>query len=237
MLTEFLAPARLPPGLRVYAIGDPHGCIEQLEEMHDRIAEQILDHPAERAVMVHLGDYVDRGPESAAVVAALLDAPPLHGIEVVNLIGNHEQMMLAALTPGAPLQVIDFWLDNGGGATLESYGAQAADRDSWAAVPDEHLAFLRGCRTSYAAGGYFFAHAGIRPGVPLDQQDVMDLTWIREPFLSWRGRLPAVVVHGHTPARAPEILPHRIGLDTGVVFGGPLTCAVLEEDRIGFLFV
>ena len=237
MLTEHLAPSQLPPGLRLYAVGDPHGCAEQLEEMHDRIAEQVLDHPTDQVVIVHLGDYVDRGPESAAVIGALLGPPPLPGIEVVNLIGNHEQMMLAALDPTAPEEVIRFWLDNGGGATLESYGASATDLRSWDLVPREHLAFLRRCRPSFAAGGYFFAHAGIRPGVPLDRQDIMDLTWIREPFLSWRGRLPAVVVHGHTPAKAPEVRAHRIGLDTGAVFGGPLTCAVLEEDRIGFLYV
>ncbi|SFK29736.1 metallophosphoesterase family protein [Falsiroseomonas stagni] len=235
MLTEFLAPARLPHGQRIYAIGDPHGCVGRLEALHDRIAEHLLDHPVERATLIHLGDYVDRGPDSAAVIDLLLGPPPLHGMQVVNLVGNHEQMMLAALSPTAPDAVLDFWLDNGGGATLESYGLSPRDPTGWAAVPDDHLAFLRGCRASHAAGGYFFAHAGIRPDVPLAAQDVMDLTWIREPFLSWRGPVPAVVVHGHTPCKAPEIRGHRIGIDTGAVFGGDLTCAVLQDDRIGFL--
>jgi serine/threonine protein phosphatase 1 len=234
MLTEYLAPARLPPGERIYAIGDPHGCAGRLAALHDRIADHLLAYPAEAATLIHLGDYVDRGPDSAAVIDLLLDPPPLHGLKVVNLIGNHEQMMLAALSPTAPDQVVSFWLDNGGGATLESYGLSPEDPANWDEVPAEHLAFLRACRPSHAAGGYFFAHAGVRPDVPLAQQDVMDLTWIREPFLSWRGHLPAVVVHGHTPSKTPEVRAHRIGIDTGAVFGGDLTCVVLEEDRIGF---
>jgi len=235
MLTEFLAPARLPPGQRIYAIGDAHGCVARLETLHDRIVDHLLDHPAEQATLIHLGDYVDRGPDSAAVIDLLLGPPPLHGLRVVNLMGNHEQMMLAALSPTAPDQVVSFWLDNGGGATLDSYGLHPEDGPTFESIPDEHLAFLRGCRTSHAAGGYFFAHAGIRPDVPLDAQDIMDLTWIREPFLSWRGPIPAVVVHGHTPSKTPEVRAHRIGIDTGAVFGGDLTCAVLEDDRIGFL--
>ena len=236
MLTEFLAPASLPAGLRVYAIGDTHGCAARLEALHDRIAEDVLAHPPERAVLVHLGDYVDRGPDSAGVIDLLLAPPPLHGMEVVNLLGNHEQMMLAALAPRATEEVVGFWLENGGDATLESYGIDPADMAAWDGVPGDHIAFLRSCRPSFAAGGYFFAHAGIRPEVALAHQDVMDLAWIREPFLSWRGRLPAVVVHGHTPAKAPEVRSHRIGIDTGAVYGGPLTCAVFETDRLGFIY-
>ena len=236
MLTELLAPATLPPGLRVYAIGDTHGCAARLEAMHGHIAEDVLAHPPERAILVHLGDYVDRGPDSATVIDLLLGPPPLHGMEMVNLLGNHEQMMLAALAPSATAEVVGFWLDNGGGATLESYGIDPDDRAAWDAVPEEHLAFMRACRPSFAAGGYFFVHAGIRPEVPLSRQDPMDLAWIREPFLSWRGRLPAVVVHGHTPSKEPEVRSHRIGIDTGAVFGGPLTCAVFENDRVGFIY-
>jgi serine/threonine protein phosphatase 1 len=155
---------------------------------------------------------------------------------VVNLIGNHEQMMLAALDPRADEGVVGFWLDNGGAATLESYAADPRDRRTWAAVPRGDLALLGRLLPSLAVGGYLFAHAGVRPGVALDAQDPMDLAWIREPFLSWRGGLPAVVVHGHTPCEGPEVLEHRIGIDTGAVFGGPLTCAVLEGERVGFIF-
>lgn len=235
MVSGELAPATLPPGLRVYAIGDVHGCAERLAALHARVQADLLGWPAERAVLVHLGDYVDRGPDSAGVVD-LLWAPAVPGVEVVNLLGNHEQMMLDALHPRASGEQVQFWLENGGSEALESYGADPRDPATWLAVPDEHLATLASCRVSWRAGGYFFAHAGVRPDVPLDRQDPDDLAWIREPFLSWPHGLEAVVVHGHTPTAAPEVLAHRIGLDTGAVYGGPLTCAVLEGDRIGFLF-
>lgn len=236
MLAESLSPGWLPDGVRVYAVGDSHGCADRLAILHLLIAEHAAARPAAQTVIVHLGDYVDRGRDSAAVIARLRRGSPVAGATVVNLIGNHEQMMIAALDPRAEADVVTFWLDNGGGPTLESYGADPAELESWAAVPAEDLAFLRRLRPSFALGGYFFAHAGVRPEVALEEQDIMDLAWIREPFLSWRGRLPAVVVHGHTPAQGPEVLPHRIGLDTGAVFGGPLTCAVLEGERVGFLY-
>jgi serine/threonine protein phosphatase 1 len=235
MIAESLGPGWLPDGLRVYAIGDVHGCAGRLAELHERIAEDLEDRPVGEALLVHLGDYVDRGPASAAVVARLRAAPP-PGLTAIHLVGNHEQMMLAALDPRAEEEVVGFWLDNGGGATLESYGADPRDMRSWDRVPAADLAFLRRLRPSFALGGYFFAHAGVRPDIPLDRQDAMDLAWIREPFLSWRGRLDAVVVHGHTPSEGPEVLPHRIGIDTGAVFGGALTCAVLEGETLGFLF-
>jgi serine/threonine protein phosphatase 1 len=144
---------------------------------------------------------------------------------MVCLMGNHEQMMVAALDPASDPSAMAVWQGNGGSATLASYGA----------VPHSDLAWLGALPDRVALGGYVFAHAGIRPGVPLAEQDRHDLLWIREPFLSWRGALAGVVVHGHTRAAAPEILPHRINLDTGAVYGGPLTCAVLEADRVGFL--
>ena len=235
MLAESFSPGWLPEGIRVYAVGDSHGCADRLLALHEQIAFHAADSPPARILLIHLGDYVDRGPDSAGVIRMLRRPPPVPGAAVVNLNGNHEQMMLAALDRRAAEEVVGFWLDNGGGATLGSYGADEDDLRSWAAVPEEDLRFMRELRPSLALGGYFFAHAGIRPDLPLDRQDIMDLAWIREPFLSWRGRLPAVVVHGHTPSDGPEVLPHRIGIDTGAVYGGPLTCAVLEGDRVGFL--
>jgi serine/threonine protein phosphatase 1 len=216
--------------MRVLAIGDVHGCSFLLDDLLGWVA------PAADDTVVTLGDYVDRGPDSAGVLALLQGTPPVRGAQVVNLGGNHEQMMQAALDPRADEQVVGFWLDNGGAATLESYAADPRDMRSWAAVPRRDREWLTRLRPSLALGGYVLTHAGVRPGVPLDAQDPMDLAWIREPFLSWRGGLGAVVVHGHTPCDGPEVLDHRIGIDTGAVFGGPLTCAVLEDDRLGFLF-
>jgi serine/threonine protein phosphatase 1 len=237
MLSEFLAPAALPADLRIYAVGDLHGCAGRLDALHELIAADSAALPPMRTVLVYLGDYVDRGPDSAGVVERLMRPPPVRGAEVVTLLGNHEQMMLEALAPRPAQGAAGLWLGNGGTATLESYGADPDNPEGWeAAVDADHLDFLAGCALSWSAGDYLFVHAGVRPDLPLHRQDAMDLLWMREPFLSWQGELEAVVVHGHTPAGQPEVLPHRIGLDTGAVFGGPLTCAVLEADRLRFLF-
>jgi len=235
MVAESLSSAWLPDGVRVYAIGDVHGCEDKLAALHQAIAAHHAARPAGRAVIVHLGDYVDRGPDSRGVLARLRGAPPVPGAAVVNLVGNHEQLMLAALHPAATEEMVELWLENGAVATLDSYGLAPRVPEEWGALPAEDRAFLRGLRPSFALGGYFFAHAGVRPDVPLDRQDPMDLAWIREPFLSHEGKLAAVVVHGHTPAKAPEVRAHRIGLDTGAVYGGKLTCGVFEGDRVGFL--
>jgi serine/threonine protein phosphatase 1 len=175
----------------------------------------------------------------------------LAGTETINLLGNHEQMMLAALgllPPGfaddeAEHAVIN-WLYNGGEASLRSWGLTPADPPSvWRArIPAAHLAFLRSLRLQHRVGPYLFVHAGLRPGVPLGRQSPHDQTWIREPFLSWTGDLKVgepglVVVHGHTPVAAPVVKPHRIGIDTGAVAGGALTCLVLEGERMGFLSI
>jgi serine/threonine protein phosphatase 1 len=126
------------------------------------------------------------------------------------------------------------WLANGGRQTLASYGesVESRARDS---IPAAHLDFMRGLRLSWRAGGYFFVHAGVQPGVGLEAQDEQDLLWIRAPFLGSEADHGAVVVHGHTPRAEAEIRRNRINIDTGAVFGGPLTCLVLEGDRMGFL--
>jgi serine/threonine protein phosphatase 1 len=235
MVNETLSPGSLPPGERVYAIGDVHGCDRQLAALHQRIAADARANPMPLVTLVHLGDYVDRGPESAAVLERLLGPPPLAEARVVNLLGNHEAMLLDACAPDAVPEAMGYWVDNGGAATLQSYGASPEEEDSWTAVPEPHIALLRGLKLYHRAGDYLFVHAGIRPGIPLERQDPFDLIWIREPFLSFEGDLPQVVVHGHTPARQPVILPHRIGIDTGACFGGELTCLVLEAQTLRFL--
>jgi serine/threonine protein phosphatase 1 len=235
LATGILAPGALPRGLRIYAIGDVHGCDDRLGALHAQIAADARAHPTEEVVLVHLGDYVDRGEDSAGVLERLLGPPPVPGAEVVNLLGNHEVMMLDACDPRSPAGAMPFWLENGGTETLASYRTSSEDPAPWEAIPQEHLELLRGCALRWAAGDYLFVHAGVRPGVPLDRQDPFDLIWIREPFLSFEGDLPQIVVHGHTPVAAPAVRPHRIGIDTGACFGGVLTCLVLEGQRMRFL--
>lgn len=231
------APATLPLGERVYAIGDVHGCLDRLRALHRAVAADIVARPVASVKLVHLGDYIDRGPDSAGVLGLLAGQPPPPGVgAVVNLLGNHEAMMLAALTERSP-RVVRHWLVNGGEATLRSLGLdETADPATWArCLPASWLEFLRGLSLTHRVGGYLFAHAGVRPGVAIAAQTREDLLWIREPFLSAAAPFGAVVVHGHTPAPAPVVRPNRIGIDTGAVMGGRLTCAVLEADQIGFI--
>lgn len=220
----------------MYAVGDVHGCASRLAALHRMIARDLAERPVAEATLVHLGDYIDRGPDSAAVVAMLLHGPAVPAARVVNLMGNHEDMMLAALTEGGSESAVH-WMANGGAESLRSWCVPERRRPAqWCGfIPEAHLAFLRGLALSHREGPYLFVHAGIRPGVPLDRQSREDLVWIREPFLSWPGELGAVVVHGHTPSREPVVKANRIGIDTGAVIGGKLTCGVLEGDRVGIL--
>ncbi len=229
------APGTLPAGVRVYAIGDVHGCAERLRALHAQIAGDVLGRPATRVVIVHLGDYIDRGPDSAGVIETLVRPPPIQGAQAVNLMGNHERCMLDAVGGSLPSQTD--WMFNGGANALASWGIDPlASWSNWkSAIPQRHLAFIGGLSSSFRLGGYFFAHAGVRPGISLDDQSESDLLSIRHMFLSSAADFGAVVVHGHTPADEPVVRANRIGIDTGAVFGGRLTCAVLEGDRVGFL--
>lgn len=227
------APGRLPSGLRVYAIGDVHGCAGKLASLHEAVARDWALSPAERCAIVYLGDYVDRGPDSAAVLEQLCGSLPVDGAERIALRGNHEAMMLESMAAGPGTVAEDMWLWNGGDATLSSYGA----RQGALVLPLRHHALLAAMPLSWEAGDYLFVHAGIDPRRPLEAQRNQDLLWIREPFLSWPRALPRIVVHGHTPCRAPELRPNRIGIDTGAVAGGRLTCLVLEAAQLRFLSV
>jgi len=229
------APARMPPGRRVYAIGDIHGCDAQLGNLHALIAEDLARRPIDSAVLLHIGDYVDRGADTAGVLSRLAGGPPLDSIRTINLLGNHDETMLHALS-GDRAAATD-WLFAGGKPALESYGIDPeSPRDSWLPqIPSGHLEFLRGLMLCHQEGGYFFVHAGVRPGIALDRQTREDMLRIRQPFLYTEQDLGAVVVHGHTPVKEPVVRHNRIAIDTGAVFGGQLTCVMLESETIGFL--
>lgn len=239
--------ARAPEGLRVYAIGDIHGCLARLEALHRAILEDARSSTGRR-LLVYLGDYIDRGEDSRGVIELLLQPSPADErgpFERVFLKGNHEDFMLQALEDKS---VLVPWLANGGEQTCRSYGIEPTappdgtpDLLAWlrdaldAALPPEHRAFLRALKSSHSEGGYYFCHAGIDPAVALDRQAEQDLLWMREPFLSSRQTFGKVVVHGHTPTSAPDRRPNRIGIDTGACYGGRLTALVLDGDEQRFL--
>lgn len=236
MLRFHPAPGRIGAGRRVYAIGDVHGCDRQLAELHRLIAADLKARPIRLPTLVHIGDYVDRGPDSAGVVRRLMRGSPVKGLEVVNLMGNHERTMLDALD-GQRAAGTD-WLISGGREALASWGADPeGPREAWREhVPEAEVAFLKKLEFWHQEGDYFFAHAGVRPGVPLRQQSHEDLLRIRHVFLSSEADHGGIVVHGHTPVRhGPEVYANRINIDTGAVFGRALTCLVLEGERLAFL--
>jgi serine/threonine protein phosphatase 1 len=237
-------PARVPPGVCVYAVGDIHGRVDLLAEIQRLIAED-ASHltPGTDKLVVYVGDFVDRGMESRQVIDRLLEQP-LPEFSAVHLLGNHDAWLLSFLIDA---QIGPTWLRYGGDATLHSYGVSVGlQRDDVGLyeklqaelrerVPRRHVDFLQSLELSYETGDFLFAHAGVRPSTPLDQQTAEDLLWIREPFLSWRHDLDRVVVHGHTVVAAPIVRNNRIGIDTGACWTGCLTCLVLEEGSHRFL--
>ncbi|HWK47588.1 MAG TPA: metallophosphoesterase family protein [Stellaceae bacterium] len=236
------APA-VPEGTRVYAVGDIHGRGDLLESLHDKIRQDAFTAQAPRNVVVYLGDYVDRGPDSAQVIDLLINRPLL-GFEHVHLKGNHETAMLHFLVDA---QAGIDWMSFGGDATLFSYGVRPPQRlaetdgleraqaELLQVVPRSHLAFLTRLQPYHIENDFFFVHAGIRPGVPFERQTEEDLLWIRGPFLDSGADFGKIVVHGHTIDEQPVLRRNRIGIDTGAYTTGKLTCLVIEGAEYGFL--
>lgn len=240
--------SKAPPstgGRLVYAVGDVHGRLDALQPLVADIRADAARHRGQGPpLLVLLGDYVDRGPESAGVIELILKLSADPALEVCALMGNHESALLAFLDDPAGAAG---WLDHGGGPTLASYGVtpppSRAGEQGWGeardalvrALPPAHLSFLRGLRLMAVVGDYAFVHAGVRPGAPLDRQAAQDLLWIRQPFLEAPGPFEKVIVHGHTPAEEPQILPHRLGIDTGAFATGVLTAVRLQGEAQGLL--
>lgn len=233
--------APLPDTGRLYVIGDIHGRSDLLDRMVGEIANDLTARPIAASLVVTVGDYVDRGPDSRGVIERLLRNP--FPTRLIALKGNHELLLEGFLLDP---QVADHWRRYGGLETLQSYGVPVGDvmrgKEYPAAalalahaIPAEHFDFLGSLRTSLTVGNYFICHAGVRPGVPLDRQTEEDLLWIREPFLASRTDFGKVIVHGHTPAEQPELLPNRINVDTGAFMTGRLTCAALDADGVRFI--
>lgn len=231
-----------PAGKRLYAVGDIHGRLDLLDDLLGRIEDDILARPIGTAAVVFLGDLIDRGPNSAGVVERLRT---LHDFPAKSLflLGNHEEVLLRVLDAEAGLAYD--WLGFGGDACVESYGVSAATLQAMderriadvlrEAIPAAHIEFLKSFGDTFTFGDYLFVHAGIRPGLPIAEQQPKDLRWIRNPFLNDTHDHGCMVVHGHTISDGVDRRTNRIGIDTGAYRTGVLTAVVIEGADLRFL--
>ncbi|WP_041864773.1 metallophosphoesterase family protein [Sphingomonas sp. MM-1] len=227
-------PTALPAGQRVCAIGDIHGCLDMFGHLLERIDEDLAMRGGGATEVVILGDFIDRGPDSAALVELLRAFDADSGVTV--LMGNHEAMAVDALRGGD--EAMALWLGNGGGETLESWDVppavlDAGDVEAIAAaardiVPDDAIAWLEALPHYKIVGDYLFVHAGVRPGVPIADQDPRDLLWIRDEFLDSKADHGHFVIHGHSATEQVQERRNRIGIDTGAYWTGRLTALCLE---------
>ncbi|ESW70236.1 metallophosphatase [Mesorhizobium sp. LSJC268A00] len=231
--------ARAPDGMRLYAIGDVHGRLDLLAAMHRRIESELEYKPTSDWRVIHLGDYVDRGPESKGVIDFLIEAQkrdPRH----LMLAGNHDIGFLDFLDEPDPEGL---FIRYGGVQTAQSYGVDLAGHASWFgkaealrrghqalvnAVPQAHVDFLRSLQLSLISGDFFLCHAGVRPDVPLASQSPQDLVWIRDVFHNHPGLYPKVIVHGHTPVPQAEVMPNRVNVDTLAWQSGMLSALAVD---------
>jgi len=237
-LTRPTDPPRLPDGVRIYAITDIHGCSDLLRQMFNVIDADLARSPARDSIQVFLGDYIDRGPDSRGTIDLLIERSKRH--KTIFLRGNHELLLLLALTD--PARFLE-WKRFGGLQTLLSYGIKPTNHPAKAevleliealahAIPKTHFDFLRALRPSFCCGDFFFVHAGVRPGVPLDRQRDEDLLWIRDEFLESDQYFGKYVVHGHSPVLAPDIRLNQINIDTGAYATGNLTLLSIQGASI-----
>ena len=229
-------------GARAYAVGDIHGRLDLLDMLLAKIEADMAARPAERVFIIFLGDLIDRGPDSAGVVERLRTYRPA-AARTIFLAGNHEEVLLRMLA--GETKILPSWLKFGGAECARSYGLdpdalvmideEAALQLLQAKVPRAHREFLESFADTFRFGDYLFVHAGIRPGIGIEEQDRHDLRWIREPFLSDAKEHGVVVVHGHTIVSRVEERPNRIAIDTGAYHSGVLTAVVIEGAERRFL--
>jgi serine/threonine protein phosphatase 1 len=207
---------------KIFAIGDIHGCNSKLDTLMEK-----LHINAKEDTLVFVGDYVDRGPDSKGVVDSILEIRKTAD-NVICLKGNHELMFLNYYCERRDEEL---FMHNGGLRTLISYGFMREGRAENLNVPESHMQFFSTLQLYYETDHYIFVHAGLRPGIPLEQQTMDDLFWIRYDFINSPYDFGKTVIFGHTPISytAPHIEKNKIGIDTGAVFGGKLTCLELPE--------
>ncbi len=232
----FVGEAHIPAGKRIYAIGDIHGCTSLLVKMFDAIGQHLSSYPVGEHRIITLGDYCDRGQDSKGTIEYLIERQKDGNL--ICLMGNHDQRMIEFIN--SPAETGEIFMRFGGGPALVSYGIdiegeldfRSIARELKSVIPRSHLSFLNNLELMHEEGDYVFAHAGIRPGVALEEQEPKDLLWIRNTFLNHEGSFGKVVVHGHTISDEFDTPRNRINVDTGAYETGRLTCAVLENDTV-----
>jgi len=235
---------KLPPGTRIYTIGDIHGRLDLLKELERQIDQDIKSRPIGRPLYVFLGDYIDRGMSSRQTIDWLIEHS--RNCETVFLMGNHEQIAIECLRNP---DLFGQWMRLGGLETLISYGIVPEATGSvgkkivemqaafHTALPQSHLRFFRNLQSCFSCGDFFFAHAGINPDVDLSRQKERDLLWIRSAFLSSDKNFGKIIIHGHTPTHDIEVRPNRVNIDTGAFATGRLTCLVIDEESLSVIDV
>ncbi|GAA5078664.1 serine/threonine protein phosphatase [Roseibacterium beibuensis] len=225
--------------MTLYAIGDIHGHLTKLRAAHARIDADRAAHGTGSAPLIHIGDLVDRGPDSAGVIAYLMRLRASDP-RIVTLTGNHDAMLTRWLETGPgpdprdPPHVRYLSDKAGGGATLASYDVDPTGppdevhEEAVARIPRAHREFLAGLPRWHRAGECLFVHAGIRPGIPFEDQDPEELIWIRDGFLDDPHDHGPLVVHGHTPVEDVTHAGNRLAIDTGAAYGGPLSAVAIE---------
>jgi serine/threonine protein phosphatase 1 len=227
-----------PRGYRAYAVGDIHGRLDLLDQLLATIEQDVERSPARKNLLIFLGDLIDRGPDSRGVLERLRTYRH-DRLQPHFLAGNHEEVLLRLLA--GEHGILSSWLRYGGGECLRSYGVDPAslaglnERSALSLVrsniPDIHARFIGGFSDTLRLGDYLFVHAGIRPGVDISLQSLVDLRWIREPFLDCDDDHGLVVVHGHTISESVDERPNRIGIDTGAYRSGLLTALAVEGEK------
>ena len=208
----------------IYAVGDIHGCLDRLEMLLDEVQPDL-----EQDVLLFVGDYIDRGPDSRRVVDYVLGLQQRHPREhVVCLKGNHEAMLLDFLQG----RERELFLFNGGMSTLRDYWGNNWDSIRELILPPDHARFYQELRPYYETPDYIFVHGGLKPGVPLPAQQEEDLLWIRGEFITSMEDFGRLVIFGHTPFKSPLVMPNKIGIDTGAVYGNYLTCLKLPQKEL-----
>jgi serine/threonine protein phosphatase 1 len=210
---------------KIFVIGDIHGTASKLDRLMAK-----LNINATEDTLVFVGDYIDRGPDPKRVIDTILELRKVID-NVICLRGNHEQMFLDYYLEN---KEEDLFISNGGITTLISYGFHGSSVKETMVIPESHMDFLMTLKPYYETDDFIFVHAGLRPGIPLERQNVSDLLWLRYDFINSRYDFGKTVVFGHTPLSydMPFIKKNKICVDTGAVFGGKLTCVEMTSMKI-----